>query len=328
LRAARAVDTIHGVTNDSFQTDERRLAVLGGSGFLGAWIVALAQRDPTLAVASMSRSPERFPRPAPEERVERIEVDVLGDGELEQALAAWKPTHVVLCAALSRMADCTGDPERAHRMNVDLPHRVATACGRGARVVYTSTDLVFGAQPPPPGGFDEDAPTGPTSDYGRSKLGGETVLRAHMRFSARHLVVRLPLLYGPSLGRGLGASDALLAEIARGESPLFFTDERRTPLDVRDAAAAVLELTLGDETDVVHVAGPVALDRYAFGMAVLLEEGMSVSEARARVRAGRRSDLHMERDRPADVSLDSNRARNLLSVKLRGPSEALADRWR
>jgi dTDP-4-dehydrorhamnose reductase len=303
-----------------------RLAVLGGSGFLGAWLVELAQRNPSLAVASVSRDPAWFPRPRAAERFERMEVDALERDELETALSGWKPTHIVLCAALSRMADCSGDPERAHRMNVDLPHRTALWSRDRARMVYVSTDLVFGATPPGPRGFDELATPAPLSDYGRSKLGGESVLRVHARLDPRHLIVRLPLLYGPSFGRELGASDSLFAALERGETPRLFSDERRTPLDVRDAAAALLELALGDHVGLLHVGGPVAIDRYSFGMSALLERGFSAEKARASLSAGLRSDAGLERERPADAALDSTRARAVLRTKLRGPSEALADR--
>ncbi len=304
---------------------QARLAVIGGSGFLGAWVVELAQRVEGLCVASLARDPAHFPRPRPGERVERMEVDALAADELELALAAWKPTHVVLCAALSRMAECKHDPERAHRMNVDLPHRVAL-CSRGrARVVFSSTDLVFGAHAPGPSGFDEHATPAPVSDYGRSKFGGESVLRVHARVDPNLAIVRLPLLYGPSFGRGLGASESLLAALEKGERPQLFTDERRTPLDVRDGAAALLEIALGEHSGLLHVGGPVALDRFSLGMAVLLEHGLSAADARSKLRPGMRRDAGFEHERPADVSLDSSRARALLRTRLRGPSEALAD---
>lgn len=309
----------------SSASSKRRLAVLGGSGFLGAWVAELAQRDPQLEVASLCRDPSRYPRPRAGERVERLEVDALETGEFEQALEAWRPTHVVLCAALARMSECSGDPERAHRLNVDLPHRVALYCRGRARLVHTSTDLVFGARAPGPAGFDESAAPEPISDYGRSKLGGESVLRVHAKLDPRFAIVRLPLLYGPSFGRGLGASDSLLAAVARGETPLLFTDERRSPLDVRDAAAALLEIAFGESVGVLHVAGPVGIDRYSLGMAVLLEQGLSAAEARSKLRAGLRRDARLESERPEDVRLDSSRARALLSTRLRGPSEALAD---
>ncbi len=303
-----------------------RLAVLGGSGFLGAWLVELAQRNPSLAVASLSRDPSWFPRPRAGERFERLEVDALERDELETAFTAWKPTHVVLCAALSRLVECRGDPERAHRANVDLPHRVALLCRDRARLVHVSTDLVFGATPPGPRGFDELATPAPMNDYGRSKLGGELVLRVHARLDPRHLIVRLPLLYGPSFGRELGASDSLFAALERGETPRLFSDERRSPLDVRDAAAALLELALGDHVGLLHVGGPVAIDRYSFGMSALLERGFSAEKARASLMSCLRRDAGLEGERPADVVLDSTRARAVLSTRLRGPSEALADR--
>ena len=82
-------------------------------------------------------------------------------------------------------------------------------------------------------------------------------------------MARLPLLYGNSGGRGLGASDSLLEAIERGEKPRLFVDEWRTPLEVSNAAEALVELLEFDHGGVLHLAGPDRVTRHEFGLAVL-----------------------------------------------------------
>ncbi len=161
---------------------------------------------------------------------------------------------------------------------------------------------------------------GPVSRYGETKAAGE---RAVLETSPEALVVRLPLLYGDSGGRGLGATDALLAAVARGERPRLFEDEFRTPLDVDVAARALVELLLDSGVaGVLHVAGKERLARYELGLALLAAAGFDPARARAAVLAGTRRQAGLETTRPADVSLDASRARDMLRMELPGPPRA------
>lgn len=262
----------------------------------------------------------------PREAVELLALDATAPG-LEGRLDELAPARIVCCAALSRIDECERQPELAERVNCELPRRLARwSAAHGARLVHVSTDLVFGARPPAQrgaGGFVESDPPAPLCVYGASKAGGEAAV---LCADPRALVVRLPLLFGDSGGRGLGASDSLLAALARGERPLLFRDEWRTPLDVSDAAAALLELTEGEEAGLLHVAGPVRLSRVELGHLVLRAAGKRSAELYALVRVGTRAEAGLAALRPRDVSLDATRALSRLETALLAPREALARR--
>jgi dTDP-4-dehydrorhamnose reductase len=206
-------------------------------------------------------------------------------------------------------------------LNEALPARVAGWCAQhGVRLLHVSTDLVFGREPAPPGGFSEGDVPAPLGVYGETKAAGE---RALLAADAAALVVRLPLLFGDSRGRGLGASDGLLAAIARGERPRLHLDEWRTPLDVRDAAGALVELVHGDERGLLHVAGPERVNRLQLGLLTLLARGDDPVEAQARLEPARRADFRAGPPRAEDTSLDASRALALLRTPLRGVRQAL-----
>ena len=295
----------------------RTLLVLGASGFLGphvvraartaGWRVVAAARRPELAAWLGGGGPD-----------EALAFEAEDPAALAELLARARPEAIVCALALSRVDACERDPVRAQRLNAAFPADLARASrAAGVRLVHVSTDLVFGATPPRAGGFREDDPPSPVHAYGRSKAAGEAgVLCA----DPSALVVRLPLLYGDSLGRGLGASDQLRAALARGERPALFRDEWRTPLEAGNAAAALLELVALDAAGLLHVAGPQRLERHALGLAVLARLGLS-SE---RVRAATRAELGLAATRPADVALDSTRARALLATPLLAPTAALS----
>lgn len=307
-------------------------AVLGGSGLLGvhaleAVLAAARRASPSprpAAVVSISRDPGAVPAGA-----SAVRADALRPGDLERALAAAQPERVLVCTALSRGGDCEAYPELARALNVELPRRVARWCREhGSRLVHVSTDLVFGAEDAPSGGFREEAPPGPLTRYGESKAEGELALLAEC---PEALVVRLPLLYGDSRGRGLGASDSLLAAIARGERPTLYSDEWRTPLEVSGAARALAELLFADSErarGLLHVAGTERLSRLELGLAVLRAAGHGEARALSLVEARTRAEAGQDRARPRDASLNCERALALLSFAPSGASQSLAGRAR
>jgi dTDP-4-dehydrorhamnose reductase len=307
----------------------RPTLVLGGSGFLGVHVVAEALAR-TGDVVSASREPGGAVAAANVERARFATVDALRAGAVEDLIAASCPSHVVLCTSLSVITECERYPVLARTLNVDLPARVARATSRcGARLVLVSTDLVFGAVPPPPHGFDEMHATGPVSEYGRSKCAGEDAALAE---DPTTTVVRLPLLTGESFGRGIGASDSILAAVARREPPCLFADEWRTPLDVRCAARALVEIAFGADIELapnrrLHLAGHERMSRAQLGARVLATHGISLGA----MSTGTRRDAGLEQLRPEDTALDARRAAAVLATPLfalRTSADFDDHRWR
>ena len=302
-----------------------RVLVFGGSGFLGARLLGALDSPGSPGspdaggreLLSVSRNPGARPR-VPCETIRDVAGDLAQAGVAETLIQLLQPSYVFLVAALARVGDCERDPDLAQRLNVELPREVARACAvRGLRLVFTSTDLVFGGEPPRDSGHREEDPPDSTQVYGQSKAEGE---RALLEAYPEALVVRLPLLFGDSGERGLGASDALLSALNNDESPKLFTDEFRTPLDVDNASRALIELSRTRESGCLHVAGPDRLSRLEF--ARLVVEASPRASDLDRLQAVTRADLGLA-DRPRDVSLDSSKARNILGDPLLSVRKAL-----
>jgi dTDP-4-dehydrorhamnose reductase len=182
---------------------------------------------------------------------------------IEAALRAARPDRVLHAAAFASLPACEAEPARAAAVNTQATERLAQAA-RG-RLLFVSTDLVFDGTRAPyrPG----DPPT-PLGVYARSKAAAEAAVRA-----AGGLVVRVPLLFGPSHDGRRGATDAIRA--AAGPVPLF-TNEFRTPLHVADAARGLVECLLeGAGAGIVHLAGPERVSRYELGRRFLAAARLS-----------------------------------------------------
>jgi dTDP-4-dehydrorhamnose reductase len=151
-----------------------RLLVVGADGQLGSDVVRLL--SPTVDVTARVMD----------------ELDVTDRAVLRRAVEALHPDVVINCAAWTAVDRAETEPDAAYRVNVLGARNVAQAARRvGARVVYFSTDYVFDGAATEP--YDEDAPTGPLSVYGRTKLQGEQATR---EANPDHLILRLAWLYG------------------------------------------------------------------------------------------------------------------------------------
>jgi len=248
-----------------------RVLVIGGTGYLGSELVRRG------ATGLGSR-----------------DVDVRDESAVAAALREHAADVVVNCAYRQDTPDMW-------EVNRDGAANVARAAAEAAlRLVHVSTDVVFsGAK----GRYTEEDAPDPVTDYGASKAAAEPLVH-EVRPDA--LIVRTSLVYG-----GPGAPPSKHEETARDPNVTFFTDELRSPVQVGDLAAAVLELAAGTAAGVLHVAGADDVSRCEFARLV----------AGGHVRC---APIPADVTRPRDCTLDSTRAQRLLSIRLRGCREVLA----
>ena len=120
------------------------------------------------------------------------DLDITDRGSLTRVVESALPDVIVNCAAYTAVDRAETEQDAAYRVNVLGARNVAQAARRvGARVVYFSTDYVFDGTASTP--YDEEAPTGPLSVYGRTKLLGEQATR---EANPDHLILRLAWMYG------------------------------------------------------------------------------------------------------------------------------------
>ncbi|HZG36153.1 MAG TPA: sugar nucleotide-binding protein [Gaiellaceae bacterium] len=246
-----------------------RLHVTGATGYLGSELVRLR----------------------PDASAERVE---LRDTRAVRELLGRVRPDVVIHTAYRQ------DGPDAWEVTVDGAEHVArVAAALGARLVHLSTDVVFDGRKGTP--YVEEDAACPVSDYGLAKA------EAEVRVAAAHpeaLLVRTSLIYG-----GPGAARPSKHELlAVDPDATFFTDEIRSPVQVGDLAAALLELAALEVAGPLHVAGPDALSRADFAALV----------ARRPVRTAAAPP-----GRPLDCALDSSRAQEMIRTRLRGVRDVL-----
>lgn len=224
-------------------------------------------------------------------------VDLADFDALRRCVLDFRPTHLAHCGAMTAVGECHARPEEATRVNTDATRALAEAADAcAARLVFTSTDMVFAGDAAPY--RESDSPT-PLSRYGRTKVAAE---REVAKFE-RTLVVRVPLMYGfPCTSRETTFAKQVAA--LRAGVPLrLFTDEFRTPVSLADAARALIGLARSDLTGIIHIAGPERLSRYE----MIERIARRLTIANPKLEPVSRLSIEAAEPRPADLSLDGTR---------------------
>jgi dTDP-4-dehydrorhamnose reductase len=250
----------------------RRLFITGLAGLLGGELAARAE--------GWSVAGSVFQRPGPP-GVEAVRLDVRDEDAVRAAL---RDADVVVHTAYRQ------DDES---ITVDGADVVARCAPR--RLIHLSSDVIFSGALGRP--LREDDPVDPVTDYGRWKARAEELVLA-ARPDA--LAVRTSLIY-----RGDGSTRH--EQLARDPSMAFYDDELRSPIQVGDLAAAILELAELEVSGPLHVGGADGLSRLDF----------------ARLMNPSATGGPRPPGRPGDCRLDSSRAQSLISTRLRGAREVL-----
>lgn len=200
-----------------------KVAVTGGSGFLGARFVrALAARGGwdivVLDLAPAANAP-------PEVRHRFLDLNLPhADGTVWKMLREEKPDVVV---HLAQLRSPSRDPVYAHELNSIGTLHVVGAAGeaRIKRLVLASTTLVYGARGDNPGFLTEDHPMRPDAADGfvRDFVEAEQHVRAHVRSrpEARVAVLRFaPLLAAERRDYRLRYMESAVAMTMMGYDPL------------------------------------------------------------------------------------------------------------
>ncbi|WFU39435.1 dTDP-4-dehydrorhamnose reductase [Bradyrhizobium sp. CB82] len=176
----------------------------------------------------------------------RAEFDLSKPESLASKLDALKPDLIINPAAYTAVDKAEDESALAFLINGDAPAVLARwAAARGVPMVHFSTDYVFDGS-----GRElwrEEDPTGPLSVYGRSKLAGESAVRAA---GGAHLVVRTAWVYA---AQGANFMRTMIRLASERDSLRVVSDQWGTPTTARTIASALVEILRKGQADLPDV---------------------------------------------------------------------------
>ncbi|HZB51502.1 MAG TPA: dTDP-4-dehydrorhamnose reductase [Mycobacteriales bacterium] len=197
-----------------------RFLVTGAGGQLGADLLLVLAGTPGADAVGLTRA----------------ELDVADPAAVEKAVVEVRPDVVLNAAAYTAVDAAELDEATAAAVNAEGPANLARVCAlHGGALVHVSTDYVFAGDATSP--YEVDAPTGPRSAYGRTKLAGERAARELL--PERSWVVRTAWVYGATGGNFVKTMVRLAGE---RQTLDVVDDQRGSPTWSRDLAAALVAL--------------------------------------------------------------------------------------
>jgi dTDP-4-dehydrorhamnose reductase len=200
--------------------------------------------------------------------VDRAGLDLASPDAIVAKMREVAPAIVVNAAAYTAVDRAERERDLAFAVNATAPGVIAEEAKRlGALVVHYSTDYVFDGSATQP--YAEDAPTGPLSVYGESKLAGERAVRAS---GADALVFRTSWVYGLSGSNFLLTIRRLAAE---REELRIVDDQTGVPNWSRAIARATARVlaegrdALRERCGLYHLSSRGSTTWYGFARAIL-----------------------------------------------------------
>lgn len=193
--------------------------LLGGSGLLGTEVLRLLNADNSDYISPTSR-----------------DLDIRDEDQLLKFVSDLKPSWIINCAAWTNVDGAETDFHGAMNLNTYAVENIGkVALEFKSRVIHISTDYVFDGTKSIP--YTEFESANPLNVYGKSKLEGESALKANLESDS--FLIRTSWLYGSA---GKNFAKTIIRKALNQEFCSVVADQYGTPTSAADLANGIVAL--------------------------------------------------------------------------------------
>ena len=230
-------------------------------------------------------------------------LDLMDSNELDAQFSQIKPDLVIHCAGLISVDACEKEPLLAHEANVAITENIARICSNSIKLIYISTDQVYGKKD----NYSEiNINLQPINQYGKTKLKGEQKVR---ELCNDYIIVRTNIFgWNIKLGR-ISSAEWIYRSLKKGEEITLFTDYTFSPVYTEYLGDIIMQLVDKDFSGVINVGSPTPCSKYDFGQRLaekfefsqsLIKKGSIVDYA---FKASRSNNLTLNTQRLSDLGI-------------------------
>ena len=173
------------------------------------------------------------------------EFDITNAEQTRNFIMSHKPDAVIHCSAYTAVDRAEDDIEVCRNVNVNGPKNIAAVCKElDCKMIYISTDYVF------PGDGDKfyepDDATGPTGQYGMTKLDGEKEVQKALD---KYFIVRISWVFGIN---GNNFIKTMLRLGKDHDTLTVVSDQIGSPTYTADLAVLLCDMVVTDKYGVYH----------------------------------------------------------------------------
>jgi dTDP-4-dehydrorhamnose reductase len=212
-------------------------------------------------------------RNAPSAKLSRADLDITDHAQLRNVFERYKPTLLLNCAAHTKVDLCETEPDKAAAINGYAVGEMAKLSREfGTCLVQVSTDFVFDGSLRRP--YRADDAVNPMQQYGKSKLLGESQLRANA--PKDWLIVRTAWVYGR---HGANFPRTMVTAAKAGKPLKVVADQYGCPTYTVDLANGILDLLEAGGRGLWHLTNNGQTNWRDFAQAAVNEFGINAEVA-------------------------------------------------
>ena len=277
---------------------QRRILVLGASGFIGQHL--LAYIGPDRALGTYFKNPVD----------NAVYFDVLSMDLLEVVDDPSIFSSAVVLLGATKPDYCVLNPTNSQALNVDaLKTSLIRLHEWNIKPIFTSSEMVFDGEK---GNYIETDVARSVLKYGQQKLEVEQYIRDNFD---KYVILRLATVLGHTKGDGTLLSN-WMESIKHGEISLCATDFINTPVSINDVVKSVVGLIDKGSTGTFHVASTTPISR--LGLYQTLIKSIPVGKIADGANSQECSihDFDLPERRPNDVSMNPNKLIDELGITM------------
>lgn len=241
-----------------------KILITGSNGLVGSHLVKRLSQSTNHSVVATSLHPNKIPSPL---SFQFVQADLAQAEQVAELVQQTQPDAVFHCAAISQVDVCEENPELCNRVNVVGTQNLIKSIEQyssASKFVFYSTDFVFSGEKNTE--YMESDPTDPVSEYGRSKVKAEELLK---QSSLNWNVIRPILIYGtsPSVSRG-NIVKWVKSSLEKQQAIRVVNDQFRQPISVHSLLDLSERLLTYSTSGIFHAAGKNQLSVYEFALEI------------------------------------------------------------
>jgi len=278
---------------------KKTILITGASGFLGWRLSHLASDAYKICGTYFTHSINNADW-------QLVNIDLCNYRQLRELFKSIKPDGVIHTAAAADPNWCQTNPQLSYKVNVQLAINIAgLASDKHIPCVFTSTDLVFDGKT---GDYKENDTLNPVCLYGEQKALAEGAMQERY---PEMTICRLPLMFGSPAPASASFLTNILNNLKQNIPQKLFDDEYRSMASNTTISEGLLSALHIKQGAILHLGGSEAMSRYQFGL--LVAEIFSLNPKT--IITSKQSEVTMPAKRPANVTLNSERAYSMIQYK-------------
>jgi len=228
-------------------------------------------------------------------------IDLKDLSKLSSLFRQIQPDLVIHCAGLTNLDICEKNPLLAKETNVNVSENIAQACSNKTKLVYISTDQVYGDAKDR---SENNKKLQPVNHYGKTKLQGELKIQ---QLCDEPLIVRTNI-FGWNVKPGMiSSAEWIYRSIKNKEEITLFSDYIFSPIYTKCLGEMIMKLVEMGFTGLINAGSPESCSKYDFGLSLADIFGLDILH----IQKGSINDLCYLTKRPRNLILDVNKLLNL-----------------